>query len=122
MQNGEIFATKGRVEDITDRKRAELEQQVTTKIIHSMSATHNLDDLLRFDSCRAERSALRGKLFRGALRGVHRHVPFSLSAWTSTIHRRRPSKIERSCTDYVFRTGQPMIITQAGVRSTRRAR
>ena len=65
-----------------------------------------------FDSCSAERSALRGKLLRGALRGDIRECSISLSPWTSTIPPSPPLKIERSCTDYVFRTGRPMIITQ----------
>lgn len=44
---GRIVGWDGSAEDITERKRSELDRQVTTEIIHSVSVTDNLDDLLR---------------------------------------------------------------------------
>ena len=45
--DGEILSYEGTIEDITARKRAELERQVTFEIIHAVNVTDNLDDLLR---------------------------------------------------------------------------
>ena len=44
---GRIVSYEGTVEDISERKRSELERQVTTEIIHSVNVTDNLDDLLK---------------------------------------------------------------------------
>ncbi|HVB58640.1 MAG TPA: PAS domain S-box protein [Candidatus Acidoferrales bacterium] len=46
-RSGRIMSYEGTVEDITDRKRSELERQVTTEIVHVINVTDNLDDLLR---------------------------------------------------------------------------
>ena len=61
--DGEILSYEGTIEDITARKRAELERQVTFEIIHAVNVTDNLDDLLRPDSHCAEEGAVRGELF-----------------------------------------------------------
>ncbi|HUJ82386.1 MAG TPA: PAS domain-containing protein, partial [Candidatus Acidoferrales bacterium] len=45
--NGQVVSHDGTAEDITGRKRAQLERNVTTEIIQAVSATENLDDLLR---------------------------------------------------------------------------
>ena len=109
--NGEICCYEGSVEDITERKRAELEQQVTTKIIHSMSATHNLDELLS-----SIHAALKEVLYaENCFVALYEessgmfHFPFCVDQYDPPSP---PLKIERSCTDYVFRTGRPMIITE----------
>jgi two-component system, cell cycle sensor histidine kinase and response regulator CckA len=109
-QKGEIVCYEGSVEDITDLKRAELERQVTTNIIHGMSTTHNLDDLL-FSVHAALKEVLYAENCFVALyeqsTGMF-HFPFCVDRYDPPSP---PQKLERSCTDYVFRTGQPMIIT-----------
>ena len=107
-----LSATKAAWKTLPDRKRAELEQQVTTKIIHSMSATHNLDDLLH-----SIHAALKEVLYaENCFVALYEqstgmfHFPFCVDQYDPPSP---PQRIERSCTDYVFRTGQPMIITQA---------
>src|SRR5690348_605466 len=45
--SGKIVSHDGTAEDITARKRSQLERQVNTEIVHAVSATDNLDDLLR---------------------------------------------------------------------------
>ena len=45
--DGKIISHDGTAEDITARKRSQLERQVNTEIVHAVSATDNLDDLLR---------------------------------------------------------------------------
>ncbi len=110
-QKGEIICYEGSVEDVTDRKRAELEQQVTTKIIHSMSATHNLDDLLH-----SIHAALKEVLYaENCFVALYEqstgmfHFPFCVDQYDASGP---PQKLERSCTDYVYRTGKPLIITE----------
>ena len=112
--DGAICCYEGSVEDITERKRAELEQQVTTKIIHSMSSTHNRDDLLH-----SIHAALKEVLYaENCFVALYEqstgmfHFPFSVSV-DQYDPPSPPQRIERSCTDFVFRTGRPMIITQA---------
>ena len=46
-KDGGIEAYEGTVEDITDRKRSELERQVSTEIFQTINVTDNLDELLR---------------------------------------------------------------------------
>jgi two-component system, cell cycle sensor histidine kinase and response regulator CckA len=110
-QQGRIVCYEGSVEDVTDRKRAELEQQVTTKIIHSMSATHNLDDLLH-----SIHAALKEVLYaENCFVALYErptgmfHFPFCVDQFDPPSP---PQKLERSCTEYIFRTGRPMIITE----------
>jgi two-component system cell cycle sensor histidine kinase/response regulator CckA len=108
---GEIVARNGTAEDITQRKRSQLERQVTTDIIHAVSVTDNLDDLLR--------------LIHGALGQVldaencfvalHDpssgtfHFPFFVDKFDQVSP---PQEMERSCTAYVFRTGEPILMSQ----------
>ncbi|HXJ18264.1 MAG TPA: PAS domain S-box protein [Candidatus Polarisedimenticolia bacterium] len=108
---GEIVARNGTAEDITQRKRSQLERQVTTDIIHAVSVTDNLDDLLR--------------LIHGALRQVLDaencfvalydsssgmfHFPFFVDKFDQVSP---PQEMERSCTAYVFRTGRAMVMSQ----------
>ena len=39
VSNGEVVAYEGTMEDITERKRSELERQVTFEIIHAVNVT-----------------------------------------------------------------------------------
>ena len=75
---GKVTAYEGTMEDITERKRAELERQVTFEIIHGVNVTDNLDELLYLIHHGAEQSPVRGELFRGAVRVRYRNVPLSV--------------------------------------------
>ncbi|HTS10767.1 MAG TPA: PAS domain S-box protein [Candidatus Limnocylindrales bacterium] len=110
--DGRITGYEGTVEDISERKRSELERQVTTEIIRSVNATDNLDDLL--------------EMIHGALRKVLYaencfvalyeptsgmfHFPFFVDQFDSAPP---PQKVGRSCTAYVYRTGRAMLIPQS---------
>ena len=43
---GRITAYEGTIEDVSERKRSDLERQVATEIVRAVSVTDNLDDLL----------------------------------------------------------------------------
>jgi PAS domain S-box-containing protein len=109
--SGKIVSYEGTVQDISERKRSELERQATTEIIHSVSATDNLDDLLHMihgalgNVLYAENCFV--ALFEPST-GMF-HFPFVVDQHDVAPP---PQKIGRSCTAYVYRTGQPTLIPQ----------
>lgn len=110
--SGATVGYEGTVQDISERKRSELERQATTEIIHSVNITDNLDDLLR--------------MIHGALRKVVHaencfvalyesstgmfHFPFLVDQHDPLPP--PPQKAGRSCTAFVYRTGRAMLIPQ----------
>jgi two-component system, cell cycle sensor histidine kinase and response regulator CckA len=109
--SGKIVSHEGTAEDITQRKRLELEQRVTAEIIHGVTVTDNLDDLLRLIH-----AALRKVLDAdNCFVALHEpatdmfHFPFFVDQFDPP-----PSvqKLDRSCTAYVFRSGRAMLISQ----------
>jgi len=108
--SGKIVTHDGTAVDTTERKRSDLERQVTAEIMHAMGVTDNLDDLLR--------------LIHGALSKVVAAdncfvALFDLSSGMISFpffvdkHDARPpsQKMGRGGASYVFRTGQPMLIS-----------
>jgi two-component system cell cycle sensor histidine kinase/response regulator CckA len=109
--SGNILYYEGTAEDITERKRAEAERQVTFEIIHGVNVTENLDDLLHLihqslkkvldaDNCFVALYAPSTGMF---------HFPFFVDEFDSAPP---PQKVGRSCTAYVFHTGRAMLIPQ----------
>jgi PAS domain S-box-containing protein len=108
---GKIVSYEGTVEDISERKRSELERQVTTEIIHSVNVTDNLDDLLKMIH-----SALRNVLYaENCFVALYEpstsmfHFPFFVDRYDVAPP---PQKVGRSCTAYVYHTGRSMLIPQ----------
>jgi two-component system, cell cycle sensor histidine kinase and response regulator CckA len=109
--SGNIVSHDGTAEDITVRKRAQLERNVTTEIIKAVSVTENLDDLLRLihsaltqvvdaDNCFVALHDPATNLF---------HFPLFVDKFDPPPP---PQKLERSCSAYIFRSGSAMIISQ----------
>ena len=109
--NGKIISHDGTAEDITRRKRSELERQVTTDIVRAVSITDNLDDLLRrihsaltevldADNCFVALHDPATGLF---------HFPFFVDKFDPPPP---PQRLDRSCTAYVFRSGRAASIPQ----------
>ena len=110
--SGRIVSYEGTVEDISERKRSELERQVTTEIIHSVNVTDNLDDLLRMIH-----SALKKVLYaENCFVALYEpsttmfHFPFFVDQYDVAPP---PQRVGRSCTAYVYRTGRAMLIPQS---------
>jgi len=108
---GRIVSYEGTLEDISERKRSELERQVTTEIIHSVNATDNLDDLLHMIH-RALKKVVHAEncfvaLFEPST-GMF-HFPFFVDQFDVAPP---PQKVGRSCTAYVYRTGRAILIPQ----------
>ena len=108
---GAIVSYEGTVQDISERKRSELERQATTEIIHSVNVTDNLDDLLRMIHGALGKVLYAENCFVALFEpstGMF-HFPFIVDHYDVAPP---PQKIGRSCTAYVYRTGEPMLIPQ----------
>ncbi len=110
--NGVIVGYEGTVQDISERKRSDLERQATTDIIHSVNVTDNLDDLLRMIH-----NALRKVLYaENCFIALYEpatgmfHFPFIVDQHDPLPP--PPQKAGRSCTAFVYRTGRAMLIPQ----------
>jgi two-component system, cell cycle sensor histidine kinase and response regulator CckA len=110
--NGNVITHDGTAEDITERKRSELERQVTTDIIHAVSVTDNLDALLRAIHASLN-TVLDAKNCFVALNDPATgefHFPFFADEQNTVPP---PQKMERTCTAYVYRTGKAMLVSPA---------
>jgi two-component system, cell cycle sensor histidine kinase and response regulator CckA len=109
--SGTIVSYEGTVEDISERKRSELERQATTEIIHSVNATDNLDDLLHMIHKALKKVLYAENCFVALYEPSTAmfHFPFFVDQCDVAPP---PQKVGRSCTAYVYRTGQAMLIPQ----------
>ena len=111
VSNGEIVAYEGTMEDITERKRSELERQVTFEIIHAVNVTDNLDDLLYLIHQALKKVVYAENCFVALYEppsGMF-HFPFFVDQFDEAPP---PQQVGRSCTAYVYRTGRAMLIPQ----------
>jgi len=109
--SGSIVSHDGTAEDITGRKRAQLERNVTTDIIEAVSVTENLDHLLRLIHSSLTQVVDADNCF------VALHDPLTdLFDFPLFVDKYDPppppQKLERSCSAYIFRSGRAMIISQ----------
>ena len=109
--DGEILSYEGTIEDITARKRAELERQVTFEIIHAVNVTDNLDDLLGLIHLALKKVLYAENCFIALYEpttGMF-HFPFFVDQFDEAPP---PQRVGKSCTAHVYRTGQAMLIPQ----------
>ena len=108
---GRIVSYEGTVVDISERKRSELERQVTTEIIHSVNATDNLDELLQMIHKALKKVLYAENCFVALYEPSTAmfHFPFFVDQYDAAPP---PQKVGRSCTAYVYRTGRAMLIPQ----------
>ena len=109
--DGKIRYYEGTAQDITEWKRAEIERQVTFEIIHGLSATDNLDDLLRLIHESLKKILYAENCFVAMYEpstGMF-HFPFFVDEFDSAPP---PQKVGLSCTAYVFRNERAMLIPQ----------
>jgi two-component system cell cycle sensor histidine kinase/response regulator CckA len=109
--DGEILSYEGTIEDITARKRAELERQVTFEIIHAVNVTDNLDDLLSLIHIALKKVLYAENCFIALYEpgtGMF-HFPFFVDQFDQAPP---PQRVGKSCTAHVYRTGQAMLIPQ----------
>jgi len=109
--SGRIASYEGTIEDVTERKRAELERQVTSEIIHGVNVTENLDDLLRLVHEALKKVVYAENCFVALYEsstGMF-HFPFFVDQYDVAPP---PQKVGRSCTAHVYRSGKAMLIPQ----------
>jgi len=109
--DGEILSYEGTIEDITARKRAELERQVTFEIIHAVNVTDNLDDLLGLIHLALKKVLYAENCFIALYESATGmfHFPFFVDQFDQAPP---PQRVGKSCTAHVYRTGQAMLIPQ----------
>ncbi len=112
-EEGEIIGAVVVFADTTEQIRADAERQVTSDILQGVSTTSNLDELLDL----AWRSI--GKLLSAENCFVALHDPaddlLRFEFWVDKVDPvppPQPGKDGRSCTSYVQRTGQPLLLTK----------
>ncbi|HYA64310.1 MAG TPA: PAS domain S-box protein [Candidatus Sulfotelmatobacter sp.] len=97
--------------DVTDLQRMESERQVNSEVVHALNETANLDQLLtRIHE--ALKQILPAENCFVALHDPESdtfHFPFLVDEYDTVPP---PQKVGRSCTAYVFRTGQAKLIPQ----------
>jgi len=109
--DGSIAFYEGSAEEITERKRAETERHAISEIIAGVSSTSNLDELLSLIH-----QSLRKVLYaENCFIALHDrnttlfHFPFFADQFDQPPP---PQKLGKTCTEYVFRSGRPMSISQ----------
>jgi len=106
-----VVSYDGTIEDVTERKRSELERQVTFEIIHAVNVTDKSDDLLRLIHLALNKVLYAENCFVALFEpstGMF-HFPFFVDHFDEAPP---PQKVGRSCTAYVYRTGRAMLIPQ----------
>jgi PAS domain S-box-containing protein len=100
------------VQDIAERKRAELERQVMYEIIEGMAAAANLDDFFKLMHRSLQKVLYAENCFIALFAqdtGLF-SFPYFVDKFDSTP---QPAAMPKSCTGYVFRSRKPLHITPA---------
>ena len=108
---GRVCYYEGTIEDVTERKRAEAERHVSFEITHAANVTDNLDALLHRIHQALSRVLYAENCFVALydpLTGLF-SFPFFADKYDAAFP---PQSMDRSCTSYVFRKGQAMLIPQ----------
>jgi two-component system cell cycle sensor histidine kinase/response regulator CckA len=110
---GEILHYEGTIQDVTERKRMELEQQAIFEIIRGVTLTDNLDTLLRLIH-QSLRKVIDAENCLVALHDPQKDdflYPYYVDQRNAAPP--APRHPWRTATGYVFRTGKPCLLTVA---------
>jgi two-component system sensor histidine kinase/response regulator len=109
-KDGKAFGVEGVARDITQRARLEEERRIISEVIESVSLTPNLDELLKLIH-----QALKKVLFaENCFVALYSHKTefFEMEFFVDQYDQAPPPmKLAKSRTEYVFRTGQPILMT-----------
>jgi two-component system, cell cycle sensor histidine kinase and response regulator CckA len=108
---GRVCYYEGTIEDVTSRKRAEAERSISFEIIHAANVTDNLDALLHRIHQALSRVVYAENCFVALYDPVTAlfSFPFFADKYDAAFP---PQSMDRSCTTYVFRKGEAMLIPQ----------
>jgi PAS domain S-box-containing protein len=112
VKGGQIVGTRGVVRDVTERKRTEAERQALLEIMQGVASTENLPDLLeliRKSLAKVIYAENFFVVFQNKNSGLYEEV-FAVDKYDPAM---LPSKLEKSMTSYVFRTGEPLLLSRA---------
>jgi PAS domain S-box-containing protein len=110
---GEPLYYEGSVQDITERKRAEAERQVTSDIVHGAITTKNLDELLDLTHRSIGKLLYAENCFVGLLDPKTDLISFEF--WVDkcdSVPPPQPLRRGASRSSYVLRTGNPLLLTK----------
>ena len=112
-ENGMPLRMIGAMSDISSRKASEVERQALFEIMQGIANTTNLQELLALIH-RSIATVIYARNFFVVLYneqdGLFEEI-YSIDQYDPPAP---PTKLEKSITSYVFRTGQPLLILQAG--------
>jgi PAS domain S-box-containing protein len=107
---GRVTGLRAAMRDITLKRRAEAERRVIFEISEGVSATDNLDELLKLIHHSLKQALYAENCFVALLdpaTGLF-HKPFYVDLRSAAAP---PSRMGKSCAAYVFRTGCPLLLT-----------
>src|SRR5215208_2695044 len=109
--NEKPLYTNGVLFDITERKRAETERQVLLEIMQGLASTDNLQEFLKLVHLTIAKVIYAENfftIFYNEASGLFEEV-YSVDKYDPPSP---PSKLEKSISAYVFRSGEPLLLTQ----------
>jgi len=111
-KDGNLIGTFGVARDITERKRTEAERQALLEIMQGLVATKNLQEFLQLIHNSIAKVIYAENffvVFHNKSSGLFEEV-YVVDKYDAAMP---PSKLGKSITSYVFRTGEPLSLTQA---------
>ncbi len=111
LESGKIVGAVVTFRDITENKRLELEQRVIYEITQGVTATANLDELLKLIHDSLKQVLYAENIFMALYNpGTELfEFPYFVDKFDPTPE---PVAMKKSCTAYVFRSGKPLLLTQ----------
>ena len=109
--SGKITGIVGIGRDITERKRKETELQVLFEIIYGLATTSNLDDLLRLIHESLKKVVYAENCFVALYDKKTGLFSFPYFADKYDVAP-ESSPLRMSCTSYVYKTGEPLLLTK----------
>ena len=113
--DNEPIGFRGLVGDVTERKRNEMETQVTSEIIQGITVTANLEDLLSLVH-ESLGKVIYAENFYVALHDKQAeliHIPFCRDKFDAAA---LPHRLGKGLTAYMFRHGRPALFTRNEIR------
>jgi PAS domain S-box-containing protein len=108
---GNAISFDGSATDITERKRAEIERQVSTEIIEGAVTTSNLHDLFNLTHQSIRKLLLAENCFFALHNPDTNSIHFDY--WVDEIDPMPPPRsVGKGFTSYVLRTGEPLLLTE----------
>jgi len=112
VEDGRSLGGRGTVRDITGRRRTESERQSLLEIMQGLASIESLDkllDLIRQSLAKVIYAENFFVVFKNKDTGLFEEV-YAVDKYDPAMP---PSKLEKSMVSYVFRTGEPLLLTQA---------